>query len=161
MLNNAIVNTTTGIRATNAGTIVIGGTLFQGNGTNSVGVPIDPFVINASNQVFRDTSAVVRNFYPYVDPLNPGLSSQLIDSSIVSRDERLNLQFVKNALGLAYSPVLAPTTDLAGRARLDDSLVNPSFGGQGVSIFQDRGALDSSDTEGLSRSYYCHLITTV
>ncbi len=90
LLNNAIVNTTTAIRGNNAGTVVIAEHCFANNGTQIAGLPgvVDPFVINASNQVFQDPSAAVRNFYPYVDKANPALSSELIDSSIVSRDER-------------------------------------------------------------------------
>ncbi len=148
LLNNAVVNTNVPIRAVNAGNVIVGGTLLSGNAQPPIGILADPFIINASNQVFRDPSAAVRNFYPFVDRSNPALSSELIDSSIASRDERLNLQFVKNSAGIAYSPILAPTSDLVGRARPDDAFVNPSFGGQGLSIFQDRGALDSSDTEG-------------
>jgi hypothetical protein len=122
-----------------AGSPVVGGTVFQGNNSNSTisGPGLDFNIgLNRYQPVFED--APDRNFYP-------AEFSQVIDSAISTFQDRSDFAGrVKAGIGLPPSPLLAPTTDATGELRVDDPLV-ASPQGTGVSPFIDRGALDRSD----------------
>lgn len=143
LMNNAIINSITGISvpASSASTVV-GGNLFQRNVANIAGQGASvgqSAIISSSNQSL------------FIDPANglfyPSPSSQLIDSSIDSLEDRAALRAVKEPLGLDLSPILAPRTDISGLLRVDDPTVEtPS--GQGQSVFKDRGASDRADFNG-------------
>ena len=156
LMNNVISNTNNAISRsgnTDLKEIVVLGTLFQDNNNNLPAGLVDPFqfVVDTpgDEQQFRDVqfegggTPYEVNFYP-----NEIITSLLIDSSMQSREERSELDNVKSSVGIAPSPIIAPETDLVGRERLNDPLVNPNIGGQGTSVFLDRGALDSSDDDG-------------
>ena len=54
---------------------------------------------------------------------------------------------IRQPLGIASSPILAPDLDLYGQQRVDDPAVaSPS--GLGQNVFKDRGAIDRSDFSG-------------
>ena len=141
LLNNIIANSTTGISVANTSTsTVIGGTLYQRNTTNATGVTVGQFPIQVGSSVPLFTDAVDGNLYPV-----PG--SAAIDSSIDSLVDRAALLAVKQPLGLAPSPIIAPAIDITGALRTDDpNVVAPP--GLGESVFKDRGASDRSDFTG-------------
>ena len=141
LLNNIIANSTTGISVASTSTsTVIGGTLYQRNTTNATGVTVGQFPIQVGTSVPLFTDAVDGNLYPV-----PG--SAAIDSSIDSLVDRAALLAVKQPLGLAPSPIIAPAIDITGALRTDDpNVVAPP--GLGESVFKDRGAADRSDFTG-------------
>lgn len=144
LLNNVIVNSEVGINvdATSASTVV-GGTSFQRNTSN----------VNGSASLGQFSNVVNNNIPLFVSVssgnLYPAPSSPLIDSSIDSLGDRPSLLAVKQPLGLAASPILAPQYDVNGQLRVDDPAVEtPS--GLGENIFKDRGAQDRADFVGPS-----------
>lgn len=144
LLNNIVTNSTVGIFVDPSSTsTVIGATLYQGNASN-VGGSASPgqFAQNVQAGVPLFTDPAAGNLYPV-----PG--SAAIDSTIDSLVDRTGLLAVKRPLGLADSPIIAPTTDITGMLRVDDpSVAAPP--GIGESVFKDRGAADRSDFIGPS-----------
>ncbi|MFG0263137.1 MAG: DVUA0089 family protein, partial [Novipirellula sp. JB048] len=146
LLNNVFVdNASAGILASAPGPTVIRGTLYQGNGTTTVGIgagteaiidPPGPLFVNPNAPVF-DLAGGRPNFYP-------AAGSPLIDSSIESQIDRPSIVSVKNSVGLAPSPIVVTKRDLAGQIRKNGS----TGSGQGNNVDIDRGALDRSDTTG-------------
>jgi hypothetical protein len=147
ILNNIVVNLETGISidATSGTNSVLGGTLYAGNGSNAV-TPVEigegdfPILVSAGEPLFVNLDG--DNFYP-------ARFSEAIDSSINSLEERASLNTVKEPLGIAPSPILAPELDGAGQKRLDDPTVATPTG-LGQDVFKDRGAIDRSDFFGPS-----------
>ena len=80
------------------------------------------------------------NFY-----LKPGAAA--IDSSVDSLLDRPDMVTIRQPLGIASSPILAPDQDLFGQLRVDDPDVS-SPSGLGQDVFKDRGAIDRSDFSG-------------
>jgi hypothetical protein len=142
LLNNIVVNHSDGIIVDSTSTsTVIGATLYQGN-TRSVSgsATLGQFPITVTSGVPLFTDAAAGNLYPV-----PG--SAAIDSTIDSLVDRSALLSVKQPLGLAASPIIAPNTDINGMLRVDDpSVLTPP--GLGEGIFKDRGAADRSDFVG-------------
>jgi VCBS repeat-containing protein len=142
LLNNIIVNHSTGIRLTGSGAnSVLGANLFQLNDLNTIGGgigtfpialgPLDPLFVDVNNYRFFLAS-----------------QSQAIDSSLSSLAELSLLSQVKNGVGLPPSPLIAPPRDVVGVARVDDLTVNtPAGQGQNVNI--DRGAVERADSQRL------------
>lgn len=153
LLNNVIANATTAIdvdassTSTNIGGVVyqrtvIGGTVFYRN-TNAPGnatLGQFPLTVPDSTSLFVD---------PTTGNLYPATNSLLIDSSIDSLQDRTSLLAVKQPLGIAASPILAPQYDINGQLRSDDPTVE-SPGGLGENVFKDRGASDRADFVGPS-----------
>ncbi|MFK7736414.1 MAG: GEVED domain-containing protein [Pirellulaceae bacterium] len=144
LLNNVIINSTTGITVdTSSASTVVGGTVYQRNVANVAGSATlgqFPTVLDDNVPVF--VSAGANNLYPA-----PG--SPIIDASIDSLGERPSLAAVKAPLGIPSSPILAPQYDINGQLRLNDPNVEaPS--GLGENIFKDRGAQDRADFVGPS-----------
>lgn len=137
ILNNIIAGTATGVRASAGSSAVLGANVYQSNTTNTVNVGVGSFaeILTPSAPLFVDVTN--RRFY-----LAPG--SRAIDSSLEALQERPALAQVKNALGLAESPMLAPDLDVTGQRRVDDPDVNSPVG-LGGNVFKDRGAVDRSD----------------
>ncbi len=154
LLNNVIANSSTAIivdpsssSTTINGTVyqrtVVGGTVFFQNAPPAVGsVALGQFPINvpAGTRLFVDPAT--GNLYPA--PLSP-----LIDSSIDSLQDRTSLVAVKQPLGIAASPILAPQFDINGQLRADDPAVETPAG-LGENVFKDRGAQDRADFVGPS-----------
>ncbi len=106
LLNNVIVNSAVGIDVDpSSATTVVGGTVFQRN-TNNVArsATTGQFPTLVGNNVPVFVSAGTGNIYP-------APSSPIIDSSIDSLQDRQSLVAVKQPLGLAASPILAPQYD--------------------------------------------------
>ncbi len=140
LLNNIVANFTTGVTvdATSQST-VLGGMLYQGNGVNAPsGVGSFPIALGVNDPLFQDLET--ENFYP-------AALSRAIDSSINALEDRLSLVSVKNPLGIAPSPILAPELDAIGQLRADDPDVEPPAG-FGSNVFVDRGAVDRADFVG-------------
>ncbi len=135
LLNNIVANFGTGINAT-GGSIVIGSTLYQGNGANSnAGLGTFPIVLLPTDPLFVDAAG--GNYYPA-----PG--SRAIDSSLKSLGDNPEIVRVKTPLGGGLSPLLAPELDAYGQVRGDDDTVDtPSA--QGGNVTLDRGAIDRVD----------------
>ncbi|MCO6456859.1 MAG: DVUA0089 family protein [Pirellulaceae bacterium] len=143
VLNNIVAGAAVGldIDATSL-TTVVGGMLYAQNGSNfsnaNLGAGDSPLFAPSINSLFVDAAS--GNFYPAVGSL-------AIDSAFDSLEDRPALLTVKNPLGIAPSPVLAPEFDALGQMRVDDETVDtPS--GQGQDVFKDRGAIDRSDFTG-------------
>ena len=148
--NNAIVNFGTGISVNNPtgfpnSAVVIGHTLYEGNTTNVAGFTgLGDFPLNlpAGTTVFVDPNT--RNFYP-------ATGSAIIDSANDSLEDRAEIITLRDPLGIAPSPILAPTRDVFGQLRVDDPTVAPPAG-LGANVFKDRGATDRADSLGPTAS---------
>ena len=77
----------------------------------------------------------------------PADLSRVIDSSVDSLEDRTELVTVKEPVGIARSPILAPNFDVLGQLRIDDPRVEPPEG-FGRNVFKDRGAIDRVDFLG-------------
>ena len=86
----------------------------------------DPFV-----------NAARGNFYPTA-------KSPIIDSALDVLQDRAEYLAVTQPLGLPESPIIAPSRDLFGQLRLDDSN-QKSPPGLGSNVFKDLGAIDRVD----------------
>ncbi|QDT58256.1 hypothetical protein SV7mr_07450 [Stieleria bergensis] len=142
LLNNIIANSETGIALNggNDGFILGGNSYYRNTADNDGNVELGTLA-----QQLSDTEAI------FVDPSDfvfaPASGARIIDSSIDSLPERSSLTTVRNAIGIAPSPVLAPRLDVNGQTRVDDPNVEPPSG-LGERIFKDRGAFDRGDLDG-------------
>ena len=143
LLNNLIAGFDTGIDIdTTSSTTVIGGTLYASNTVNSSNATVGEgsFAVTASTGQQLFVNAATGNYYP-------ATGSPAIDSSINTLQDRDALTTVKEPLGIAPSPIVAPETDGVGQKRVDDPTVaTPS--GLGQNVFKDRGAIDRADFVG-------------
>jgi Bacterial Ig domain/Bacterial pre-peptidase C-terminal domain/Dockerin type I domain/GEVED domain len=137
------------------GEVIIGGSIYQYYESRSTsarfatGIETVPTnVPNTSLDLNFDIPAGVDLFVNAQAGLYlPAANSPLVDSGIDSFRERPALATVKQAVGLAVSPIIAPAYDLVGQLRVDDPAVSPPSG-QGQNVFKDRGALDRADFIG-------------
>jgi len=143
LLNNIVAGFTTGISVdASSSSAVIGGTIYQDNGTDVQGTSLGsfPIVLVDGDPLFVNPTQ--GNFY-----LAPG--ARAIDSSVESLQDRPALVTVRAPLGFSESPILTPDLDAIGQTRVDDPSVDTPPG-QGANIFKDRGALDRADFAGPS-----------
>ena len=145
LLNNIIANFDTPISLDGSSTrnTVVGGTLYKDN-------TVAPNLLLGDFNIDLDRPEIT-NKTLFVDPLSGNFyleaGSLAIDSSIDSLEERPELVRVKNPLGIAPSPILAPQRDIFGLLRVDDPNVEPPAG-IGENVFKDRGAIDRVDILG-------------
>ena len=141
LLNNIVASLETGITidATST-TTVVGGTVYQGNGTDSTGIVTESFPLRVADgiRLFRD---------PFFSNFYPAAGSPIIDSSVDALEDRLAMVQVSAPLGIAASPIQTPKYDAFGQLRVDDPAVAPPPG-LGENVFKDRGAVDRSDFLG-------------
>ncbi len=147
LLNNIIANAAQGINVDpSSNTTVLGGTLYQGNQTNTNYIGEDFSIsLTDTDPLFVDPRLGVNNFY-----LEPGTQenpNRAIDSSVSSLGERFEFNLVKDPIGLPPSPIIAPVRDVTGQLRVDDPSVEPPSG-LGTNVFIDRGAMDRADFSG-------------
>ena len=144
ILNNIVANNSSGIFVDPTSTsTVVGATLYQGNSANIAGSgSLGQFPITAAVTVPLFTNAAAHNLYP-------APNSPAIDATIDTLVDRSALLSVKQPLGLAASPIIAPSTDINGLLRVDDPSVETPPG-LGEGIFKDRGAADRADFVGPS-----------
>ena len=144
LINNIVANHTAGVFVDPSSTsTVIGATLYQGNTANSTGSATlgqFPIIVGSAVPLFTDPSR--GNLYPV--PNSPA-----IDATIDTLVDRSALLSVKQPLGLAASPIIAPSSDINGLLRVDDPSVETPPG-LGEGIFKDRGAADRADFVGPS-----------
>ncbi len=141
LLNNVVAALETGIRIdTSSASTVVGGTVYQGNGTPAMGIVAEDFPLYPADDIklFRDPSFA--NFYP-------AAGSPIVDSAIDALEDRWEMVQVSAPLGIAPSPIQTPKYDAWGQLRVDDPQVAPPPG-LGANVFKDRGAIDRSDFEG-------------
>ncbi|QEG38917.1 tandem-95 repeat protein [Roseimaritima ulvae] len=138
LVNNAVTNSNIGISVNGSPDLEILSTLYWNNKNNVTGTGLgsSAIVVPNGDAVFLDPTN--GNLYPIAD-------SQLIDSSLASVVERVDLQALKTSLGIAFSPILAPDTDITGQRRINDQT---GGSGTGSNLFIDRGAIDRSDFDG-------------
>ena len=100
---------------------------------------------------FNQSAGATENLFVNVPGSNllPNGQARIIDSAIDSLPEREGFRSVKQAVGIAPSPILSPDRDLNGVLRADDPTVAPP-NGLGGNIFKDRGALERADFIGPS-----------
>ena len=148
LLNNIVANfgrTGVFVDPTSAST-VIGGTLFQGNATNgniagviaSATQPVGEFSLQLTATQPLFVNAAGGNYY-----LAKG--SAAIDNAVQNLRDRPALTSVTSPLGIAASPILAPSTDLTGQVRVSAA---SGSSGTGQNPFIDRGAIDRADNIG-------------
>ena len=143
ILNNVISDFALGLDVddTSASTVV-GYSLFHQNSQNATGGEIGAFAIQLGSDSPLFVNQTENNYY-----LADG--AQAIDSSLDSLRDRATMDTIKEPLGIAPSPILAPSWDVLGQKRIDDPAVDTPFG-QGANVFKDRGAVDRADFEGPS-----------
>ncbi len=145
LLNNIVADASVGISIDfSSSSTVVGGTLYAGPGVASANGNVGdfPLFVASSDELFINKD--LNNFY-----LAP--HAKAIDSSVDSVQDRTAMVTIRQPLGIASSPILAPNVDLYGQARVDDpSVASPS--GLGGNVFKDRGAIDRSDFAGPSAS---------
>ena len=141
LLNNVVVNFEIGVQS-DFSTLdtVREGLVFQGNSQNTQNTNLGDFAtpLDLDDPLFVDL--LNGNFYP-------AAGSTIIDSSIDSLEDRPELVTVKEPLGIARSPIIAPGRDVLGQLREDDPSVEPE-NGVGRNAFKDRGAIDRVDFLG-------------
>ncbi|MCY2989560.1 MAG: pre-peptidase C-terminal domain-containing protein [Planctomycetota bacterium] len=151
LMNNVLVGLATGVNvdqsSTSTATVlgrstILGGTLYQNNiansgGTGNIGTGTFPIIAAATEKLF--VNPAVGNFYP-------AAAAPQIDSSVDSLDDRFAMVQLRSPMGISSSPILAPTRDLSGQVRVDDTNV-PPLPGLGENVFKDRGALERGDFE--------------
>jgi hypothetical protein len=143
LLNNVLSTLEVGIEVgAGAGSTVIGGSLYHNNTTNVVGAGLGTHAVVSDRNTRLFVDPARGNYYPA-----PG--SPLIDSSIDSLEDRLEMRQLRTPLGIAESPILAPTYDVSGQLRVDDPNTS-SPPGLGQNVFKDRGAQDRADFAGPS-----------
>lgn len=160
VMNNVFLNVQTPIvqesnAAARPSAVVVGGNTYQYFETEAAlaylgrGVEASPTNVPNTSLDFNFTAGNAEKLF--VDAPGgqflPGSSSQVIDSSIDSLPERAGFRAVKQAVGIAPSPVLAPDRDHTGQLRSDDPNIAPPSG-LGGNVFKDRGATDRSDFVG-------------
>jgi hypothetical protein len=142
LLNNVISNAETGVAVSGANDgFVSGGNSYYKNTENvAAGVPLGTLaqLLTPSESVFVDPGNFV---------FSPSSGARIIDSSIDSLPDRASLTTVRDAVGIAPSPLLAPRLDVNGQLRVDDPNVE-SPSGLGERVFKDRGGFDRGDLEG-------------
>ena len=143
ILNNVITDFELGldVDATSESTVV-GYSLFHQNSQNAAGGETGAFAIELDSDSPLFVNQAGDNYY-----LAAG--AQAIDSSLDSLRDRAAMDTIKEPLGIAPSPILAPGWDVLGQKRIDDPAVDTPFG-QGANVFKDRGAIDRADFEGPS-----------
>ncbi|HJN11818.1 MAG TPA: right-handed parallel beta-helix repeat-containing protein, partial [Pirellulaceae bacterium] len=136
VLNNILANLGTGVLIDGTSqTSVIGSNLYQ-NAPTAVN-EFSPIELVAGDPLFLDAAA--SNFY-----LTSG--SQAIDSSLDSLNDRFDFfNSIKQPLGIAASPILAPDRDVVGQLRADG---DGNSSGGGSNPLKDRGAFDRVDEFG-------------
>ncbi|MDZ4850413.1 MAG: tandem-95 repeat protein [Pirellulaceae bacterium] len=135
--------------------IIVGGNVYQFIETqttfNRSGFGIQASPTNIPNTQADFNFVALNSDQLFVNPQAgqylPAPGSRLIDSSIDSLTERDKFNTIKTAVGIAPSPILAPSRDAFGQLRVDDPNVAPPQG-LGSNIFKDRGALDRADFTG-------------
>lgn len=143
VLNNIVSGFTLGIDLQNSqtGDVILGGNAYQGNTQDldaGLTMATSSFVIAPGTPLFQDPSRGI-----YI----PAEGSDVIDSSFSSLPDRGDfLATVKAPLGISPSPIIAPSFDAFGQARVDDPTV-ATPGGVGSNVFIDRGAVDRADTD--------------
>ena len=138
LLNNIVVALETGIHIDDTSlTTVVGGTVYQDNETDAIGIVTESFPLRVASGVtlFRD---------PYFGNFYPSANSPIIDSSVDALEDRQSMTQVSQPLGIAPSPIATPNHDALGQLRTDDPAVAPPPG-LGENVFKDRGALDRAD----------------
>jgi|GEM_PF-498183 len=142
LINNVVAGWQTGISVHSTSTsTVIGGTAYARNTQNVQGTTLGQFALTLTPSDPLFVAPERNNFYP-------ASGSRIIDSAIDSLAERSGYySAVLQPIGVAPSPVLAPTLDIFGQLRQDDPRVAPPSG-MGENVFKDRGAVDRVDFFG-------------
>ncbi|MEE2685273.1 MAG: Ig-like domain-containing protein [Planctomycetota bacterium] len=147
LLNNVVANTALGLQIDpTSSSTVVGAMLYQGNVQDAPGVSEDfEIVVGIGDPLFVEPAGSEPNYY--LAPGTPDLTNKAIDSSIASLEERFRFNLIKEPVGIAPSPIIAPDRDVTGQLRVDDPATEPA-GGLGSNVFIDRGAIDRSDFSG-------------
>jgi hypothetical protein len=144
IMNNIVANLATGINvdaSSQALSTVLADNIYQNNTANdSIGAILEQggIALASTDPLFMNASA--GNFY-----LAKG--SLAVDSALASLQDRAAMTAVTAPLGIAPSPILAPSFDINGQLRIHDP-TSSGGNGTGTQIFQDRGAIDRVDTTG-------------
>ena len=139
------------------GEVIIGGSIYQyaepQAARNRLGFGIEASPTNLPNTGLDFNTTVPAGVQIFVDAQGsqflPAPNSPIIDSSLDSLEEREAFKSIKQSMGIALSPVKAPSRDATGQLRVDDPTVAPPSG-LGADVFKDRGALDRADFVGPS-----------
>jgi large repetitive protein len=135
--------------------VIVGGSVYQHFETqaarNRLGFGIENGPANLPNTGLDFNITLANNHQTFVNAqasqFLPAKGSRIIDSAIDTLEEREAFRTIREAAGLAISPVVAPTRDAFGQLRVDDPTIAPP-NGQGANVFKDRGALERADFNG-------------
>ncbi len=135
--------------------VIVGGSVYQfaepAAARNRLGFGIENGPANLPNTGLDFNITLPNTHKTFVDAqasqFLPASGSRIIDSSLDSLEEREAFRTIKQAAGIAISPVVAPSRDAYGQLRVDDPTVAPP-NGQGANVFKDRGALERADFDG-------------
>ncbi len=146
ILNNVLMNNSNiGLNIVGAGEVLVRGTVYQSNGTDSVGAGSQTEVSDnpGANTLFVNPNpgsfnpaAGNPNFYPLA-------GSSVIDSSVENQNDRALITSVKQVVGIPPSPIKVTQRDLVGQLRQDDTSITNILNNQNIRF--DRGAIDRSD----------------
>ena len=127
------------------GEVIVGGSIYQyaepAAARNRLGFGIEASPTNVPNTGLDFNTTVPDGVQIFVDAqasqFLPAPFSPIIDSSLDSLEEREAFKTIKQAMGIALSPVKAPSRDATGQLRVDDPTVAPPSG-LGADVFKDR-----------------------
>jgi parallel beta-helix repeat protein len=150
IINNIVANLATGIRIDDSSS----STELESNIYQNCATPVFWPTVPPGRNVLGEYSLVLNPNDPlfirpdkgnfYLRPFSPA-----IDNSVQSLNDRAAMTEVRRPLGIADSPILAPTVDMYGQWRTDDPSYSPPTGpGTGGNAFVDRGAVERVDRDG-------------
>lgn len=149
VINNALASLNTAIlidATSDAAGTTIGANLYVDNVDDLAGVAAYG-TFDASDQQAGNPDWTVNGTFVDVDGNNfyPAAGSPLIDSSLDTLVDRSELVTIRDPLGIAASPILAPNLDAFGQTRGDDDSPGTGPGAPGANVRKDRGAIDRVD----------------
>lgn len=149
VVNNVLASLETGVQidasSNSAGTIT--GANFYVDNINDLGGNAVYGTFDTSDKDSANPDWSLRDVFVDVAVTNlyPAAGSPLIDSSLDSLPDRAELDTLRDPLGIAKSPIIAPTLDAFGQTRGDDDAPGTGPGAPGANVRKDRGAIDRVD----------------
>jgi hypothetical protein len=165
LVNNIVSNTLLGIRVEDStdstvkdsrGTSVLSANVFQGNTANvqfGQELPVSNANLTSVDPLGLIQAATLPLFIDIASgnfQLRRGtttVANFAVDSANNAIDDRAGLAAIRQSIGWASSPILAPNVDQLGLIRQDDPN-SPTPPGLGSNLVKDRGALERTDFFG-------------
>lgn len=149
IVNNALASLDTALQidASSSAAGTVSGANFYVDNVNDLGGIAVYGTFDTSDKFANNPDWTLRDVFVDVGANNlyPTAGSPLIDSSLDSLPDRPEIVTIRDPLGLAQSPVLAPDLDAFGQTRGDDDSPGTGPGAPGANVRKDRGAIDRVD----------------